>query len=174
MYCLLLCSLLFKNKKTLKSVSQRYSVKKSVHRNFAKFRSFFIKKETLAQVISCEFAKFLKTPFLTEHLRWLLLKKKNNNNSETRFWMWFSYLIRGGSRTGATSKMELFVIKVNRFQPLTINTECSILDVAAVLDLPLLIRVLGRRRNLEILWKRNTLCDKSLVKSQKPSSIGTA
>ena len=43
---------------------------------------------------------------------------------------------RGGSRTGATSKMELFVIIVNRFQPLTIITKCSILDVAAVLDPP--------------------------------------
>ena len=33
----------------------------------------FIKNETLAQVFSCEFAKFLRTPFFTEHLRWLLL-----------------------------------------------------------------------------------------------------
>ena len=41
---------------------------------------------------------------------------------------------RGRSRTAATSKMELFVIIVNGFQPLTIITKCSILDVAAVLD----------------------------------------
>ena len=34
----------------------------------------FIKKEALAQVFSCEFCEFLRTPFLTEHLRWLLLK----------------------------------------------------------------------------------------------------
>ena len=33
----------------------------------------FIKKETLAQVFSCELAKFLITPFLTEQLWWLLL-----------------------------------------------------------------------------------------------------
>ena len=33
--------------------------------------------------------------------------------------------------------MELFVIIVNGFQPLTIITKCSILDVAAVLDPPL-------------------------------------
>ena len=39
----------------------------------------------------------------------------------------------GGSRTTATSKMELFVVIVNGFQPLTIITKCSILDVAAVL-----------------------------------------
>ena len=33
--------------------------------------------------------------------------------------------------------MELFVIIVNVFQPLTINTKSSILDVAAVLNPPL-------------------------------------
>ena len=43
------------------------------------------------------------------------------------------------SRTAATSKMEVFVIIVNGFQPLTIITKCSILDVAAVLDPPLCI-----------------------------------
>ena len=48
-----------------------------------------------------------------------------------------SFPVRGGSRTAATSKMELFVIIVNGFQPLTIITKYSILDVAAVLD-PLL------------------------------------
>ena len=48
-------------------------------------------------------------------------------------------IIRGGSRTAATSKMEHFVIIVNGFQPLTIITKCSILDVAAVLDPPLII-----------------------------------
>ena len=40
--------------------------------------------------------------------------------------------IRGGSRTAATSKMELFVIIVNGWTPLTIITKSSILDVAAV------------------------------------------
>ena len=44
---------------------------------------------------------------------------------------------RGGSRTAATSKMECLVIIVNGFQPLTIITKHSILDVAAVLDPPL-------------------------------------
>ena len=47
-------------------------------------------------------------------------------------------LTRGGSRTAATSKMERFVSIVNGFQPLTIITKRSILDVAAVLDPPLL------------------------------------
>ena len=46
-------------------------------------------------------------------------------------------MCRGGSRATATSKMEHFVIIVNDFQPLTIITKLSILDVAAVLDLPL-------------------------------------
>ena len=48
-------------------------------------------------------------------------------------------LVRGGSRTAATSKMELFVIIVNGWKPLTIITRRSILDVAAVLDPPLLV-----------------------------------
>ena len=42
-----------------------------------------------------------------------------------------------GSRTAATSKVELFVIIVNGFEPLTIITKSSTLDVATVLDPPL-------------------------------------
>ena len=45
---------------------------------------------------------------------------------------------RGESRTAATSKMEIFVILINGFQPLTIITKCSILDVTTVLDPPLM------------------------------------
>ena len=44
---------------------------------------------------------------------------------------------RGGSRSAATFKMECFVIIVNGWKPLTIITKRSILDVAAVLDPPL-------------------------------------
>ena len=44
---------------------------------------------------------------------------------------------RDGPRAAATSKVERFVIIVNGFQPLTIITKRSILDVAAALDLPL-------------------------------------
>ena len=47
--------------------------------------------------------------------------------------MFFLQLFRGGSRTGATSKMERFVIIVNGF------TKRSILDVAATLDLPMVV-----------------------------------
>ena len=44
---------------------------------------------------------------------------------------------KGGSRTAATSKMECFVIIANGWNPLTIITKHSILDVAAALDPPL-------------------------------------
>ena len=39
--------------------------------------------------------------------------------------------------------MELFVIIVNGFQPLTIITRCSIFDVAAVLDPPLIFHFMS-------------------------------
>ena len=42
--------------------------------------------------------------------------------------------IRSGSRAATTSKMECFVTIVNGFQPLTIITKHSILDVATALD----------------------------------------
>ena len=48
-------------------------------------------------------------------------------------------MIRGGSRAAATFKMECFMIIVNGWIPLTIITKHSILDVAAALDLPLII-----------------------------------
>ena len=46
--------------------------------------------------------------------------------------------LRGGSRAAATSKMKGFLIIVNGFQPLTIITKHSILNVVAALDPPLL------------------------------------
>ena len=61
--------------------------KKGVLRNFVKFTGKhlrqslrlqpcnFIKKETLAQVLSCEFYKISKSTFFTEHLWWLLLEQ---------------------------------------------------------------------------------------------------
>ena len=52
---------------------------------------------------------------------------------------------RDGSRAAATSKMECFVIIVNRFQPLTIITEHSISEVAAALDPPLVYRTVTNR-----------------------------
>ena len=52
---------------------------------------------------------------------------------------------RGGSNTAATFKVKLFVIIVNGFQPLTIITKSSTLDVTAVLDPPLV----DKTRNFE-------------------------
>ena len=46
---------------------------------------------------------------------------------------------RGGSRDAATSKMECFMVILNGWKPLTIIKKHSILDVAAVLDPPLIL-----------------------------------
>ena len=63
---------------------------------------------------------------------------------------------RGGSRAAATPKMECFVIIVNGFQPLTIITKYSILDVAAALDLPLVsgVSIVKQTVALTIHWSR--------------------
>ena len=61
----------------------------------------------------------------------------NDNDKESAGKVIFNSVTRGGSRTVATSKVELFVIIVNGFQPLTIITKSSTLDVAAALDPPL-------------------------------------
>ena len=59
----------------LKSSNRKCSVKKGVLINFAKFsgkhlcQRLFIKKESLAQVFSCQFCKIYKSTFFTEHLR---------------------------------------------------------------------------------------------------------
>ena len=46
---------------------------------------------------------------------------------------------RAGFKAAATSKMERFVIIINGFQPLAIITKRSVLDVATVLDSPLVL-----------------------------------
>ena len=48
--------------------------------------------------------------------------------------------------TAGAFKVELFVIIVNGFQPLTIITKSSTLDVAAVLDPPL-VRATGTNKD---------------------------
>ena len=59
----------------LRSSHQRCSMKKGVLRNFAKFtgkhlcQSNYIKKETLAQVFSCEFCGLSKNTFFAEQLK---------------------------------------------------------------------------------------------------------
>ena len=57
-------------------------------------------------------------------------------------WINKGNLFRGGSRTATTSRMERFLIIVNGWKPLTIITKHSILDVAAALDPPLLLKVI--------------------------------
>ena len=51
----------------------------------------FIKKETLHRCFPVNFAKFLRTPFLTEQLRWLLLVKVSFTNWYRNF-CWWSFL----------------------------------------------------------------------------------
>ena len=64
---------------------------------------------------------------------------------------------RGGSRAAATSKMERFVIIVNSFQPLTIITKRSILDVAAVLNPPLCSENFGAFSRKHSYWGPNLI-----------------
>ena len=74
--------------------------KKGVLRNFGKFTGKhlpepcnFIQKETLAQVFSVNFLKLLRTPFLTEHRRWLLLHSEKNDWISKRFGVSFDVAI---------------------------------------------------------------------------------
>ena len=67
-------------------VAQRCSVRKGVLRNFAEFAGkqlcqslYFIKKETLAQLLSCKFWEISKNTFVTEHL-WVIASLKNSVN----------------------------------------------------------------------------------------------
>ena len=69
-----------------------------------------------------------------KYLKWDLEKKENSNSA--------------GSKIAAASKIKCFVIIVNGFQPLTILTKRSILDVAAVLHPPL--------SNVKFLGKKNS------------------
>ena len=79
---------------------------------------------------------FLVRLFLTLHIT---ISFSNRICKQSFFCLTMTIIIRGGSRTAATSKMECFVIIVNGWKPLTIITKHSILDVAAVLDPPLIM-----------------------------------
>ena len=59
-------------------------------------------------------------------------------------------------RAAATPKMERFVITVSSFQPLTIITKRSILDVVAALDPP-----------LHIVSKTDTVMQKAICPKQR-------
>ena len=77
--------------------------------------------------------------FMIIHLKVLasLFNRLENNTLRNNVLYLGLAAARGGSRTAATSKMEFFVIIVNCFQPLTIITKSSILDIAAALYPPL-------------------------------------
>ena len=71
------------------SSHRRFSKKKDVLKNFAIFTGkhlcqslFFkvIKKETLAQVVSCEFCKIFKNTFFTEHL-WTTASERSSKST---------------------------------------------------------------------------------------------
>ena len=67
---------------------RRCSVRKGVLRNFAKFtgkhlcQSLFFKKETLSQVLSCEFCEISKNIFSTEHL-WMTASERRRMHERT-------------------------------------------------------------------------------------------
>ena len=83
-----------------RNIHKRCSIRKAVLKNFVKFtgkhlcQSFFfnkvadlrpkacnfIKKETLAQMLSCEFCKIFKNTFFTEHL-WMTASKNHSQVS---------------------------------------------------------------------------------------------
>ena len=79
----------------------------------------------------------------------------------TFYFLWKCLIItRGGSRTTATSKMECFVITVNGFQSLTIITKRSILDVAVVLDPPLITKILRYYKKFSLKSHAGTILQK--------------
>ena len=78
----------------------------------------------------------------------------------------FNRILSGGSRAAATSKMERFVTVVNGFQPLTIMTKRSVLDVAAALDLPLILNaaLINFNFKLYVQTVSNRILEKSYCK----------
>ena len=62
---------------------------------------------------------------------------------------------RGGFRTAVTSKTELFVVTVTGWKPVTIIIKCSILDVAAVLDPPLIPKLNDQVKHNKFVLFRN-------------------
>ena len=75
----------------------------------------FIKKETLDRCFPMNFAKFLRTPFFKEHLRWLLLNIKYSevDTSLRLFWV-----LKNSSKeftflsSGAIKRRHIFVFNL--------------------------------------------------------------
>ena len=103
---------------------------------FTVLKTYF--EQTKPRIIKCRDYKH----FDINGFRDVLIRELSSNNMQSGDFFQFRYIskmIRGGSRTAVTSKMEHFVIIVNGWKPLTIITKSSILDVAAVLDPTLMI-----------------------------------
>ena len=81
---------------TLRSSHRRYSVKKGVLRNLAKFTgkhlspAALLKKRLWHRCFPVNFVKFLRTPFFTEHLWWLLLYIIDYNESKGKNEKWIT------------------------------------------------------------------------------------
>ena len=99
------------NVRNYRSRSQEVFCKKGVYRNFAKFTGkhlcqslffnkvaglslslqLYLKKVSFTGVFPVNFAKLLRTCFLTEHLLWLLLHILEKSGSFTYLYIWISY-----------------------------------------------------------------------------------
>ena len=124
----------FKNYDGLKSILQ--TLLKKIMRFVSD--TCHIKTKTIAQKIR----KFSKIAGCMTPVNDSILKKSFAYDPKSKFFSDLNSsktmaLRTGGSSAAAASKMECFVIIVNGFQPLTIITKHSILDVAAALDPPL-------------------------------------
>ena len=137
---------------TYKSRHQRCSVRKGVPRNFAKFTEKhlcqslffnkvaggacnFIKKETLAQVFSCEFCEISKNTFFTEHL-WMTA---SGINSQTIDWL-DSLLNRCFLWNRCSCNQGRVFIRLSYLHFLNLYHQ-PFADVAAALDPPLGLNV---------------------------------
>ena len=84
------------------------------------------------------FHVYWRSPDIGEWLKCVLEETNRHNNTAIKVAgdtnETIGHILRSGSRTAATSKMEHFVIIVKVLKPLTTITKHSILDVASVLD----------------------------------------
>ena len=64
---------LFTSSRITRSSPPEVFCEKGVLRNFSKFTGKHLRQRLWYRCFSVNFEKFLRTPFLTEHLRWLLL-----------------------------------------------------------------------------------------------------
>ena len=100
---------------------------------------------SIASIVNFEQASKLFINSFQANVRFLYLLKtleRDHWHGPLTIDLLFQIFSRGRSRAAGTSKMEFFVIIVKSFQPLTIITKHSILDVAAALGPSLLMFIL--------------------------------